>query len=261
MLLSHPEASKYAHVFRKWKVVIGGSALSEGLAKKAKELGITVLAGYGLSETCPVLTVGYYNSLLDNADEETKFKEQITAGVPIPLVNLKIMNPSTGEILSKGEVGEIVARSPWLTREYYRDPAKTEELWKYGWLHTGDLGYIDEYGYVRIVDRIKDAVKSGGEFIPTLILENIISLHPSVAQVAVVGAKDEKWGERPVAFIVPKEKFEEKEIREFLKDMVRQGKIQDWWIPDKFIVIDSMPLTSTNKIDKKALRERLEKLS
>lgn len=261
MLLSHPEASKYAHVFRKWKVVIGGSALSEGLAKKAKELGITVLAGYGLSETCPVLTVGYYNSLLDNADEETKFKEQITAGVPIPLVNLKIMNPSTGEILPKGKVGEIVARSPWLTREYYRDPAKTEELWKYGWLHTGDLGYIDEYGYVRIVDRIKDAVKSGGEFIPTLILENIISLHPSVAQVAVVGAKDEKWGERPVAFIVPKEKFEEKEIREFLKDMVRQGKIQDWWIPDKFIVIDSMPLTSTNKIDKKALRERLEKLS
>jgi fatty-acyl-CoA synthase len=171
------------------------------------------------------------------------------------------MDPSTGEILPKGKIGEIVVRAPWLTREYYRDSAKTEELWKNGWLHTGDLGYIDEYGYIRIVDRTKDAVKSGGEFIPTLILENIISLHPSVAQVAVVGAKDEKWGERPVAFIVTKEKFDEKEIREFLKDMVRQGKIQDWWIPDKFIVIDSMPLTSTNKIDKKALRERLEKLS
>jgi len=258
MILTHPEANNFLNVFKRWKVVIGGSALPEGLAMKARELGITVLAGYGLSETCPVLTVGFHNSLLENADEDTKFKEQITAGTPIPFVDLRIMDPVSGEILPKNKMGEIVVRSPWLTREYYKDPSKTAELWRYGWLHTGDLGYIDDYGYVRIVDRTKDAIKSGGEFIPTIILESIISLHPSISQVAVVGMKDEKWGERPVAFIVPKGKFDENELRAFLKDMVKQGKIQDWWIPDKFIVIDSMPLTSTNKIDKKVLRERLK---
>ncbi|HLI46530.1 MAG TPA: long-chain-fatty-acid--CoA ligase [Geobacterales bacterium] len=259
MILNHPEAVNYLNVFKNWKVVIGGSALPEGLAIKARDMGITVLAGYGLSETCPVLTVGFHNGLLENEREDIKFKEQITAGTPLPFVDLRIMDPLSGELLPKNKIGEIVVRSPWLTREYYKDPERTSDLWRFGWLHTGDLGYIDDYGYVRIVDRTKDAVKSGGEFIPTLILENIISLHPSVSQVAVVGMKDEKWGERPVAFIVPKGNFNENDLRAFLKEMVRQGKIQDWWIPDRFILIDSMPLTSTNKIDKKVLREKLGK--
>lgn len=255
LLLTNPDAPKYLHVFKRWKVTIGGSALPEGLAKKAKELGITVIGGYGLSETCPVLSVGYYNSAIEGLDDNTKFMEQITAGAPIPLVQIKIVDPATGKEKETGKIGEIVVRAPWLTQEYYKDPEKTKALWKGGWLHTGDLAYMDQYGYIHIVDREKDAIKSGGEFIPSLLLENAISLHPKVSQVAVVGIKDEKWGERPAAFIVPKEQVSEEEIRQFLLKLADEGKIQKWWIPDRFIFISSMPLTSTNKIDKKVLRD------
>ncbi|TRM86094.1 long-chain fatty acid--CoA ligase, partial [Sulfolobus sp. C3] len=178
---------------------------------------------------------------------------------PIPLVQIRVIDPTTGKDKKVGEIGEIVVRAPWLTQEYYKNPEKTKELWKGGWLHTGDLAYIDEYGYLHIVDREKDAIKSGGEFIPSLLLENAISLHPKVSQVAVVGIKDEKWGERPIAFIVPKEKMTEEEIRQFLQNLANEGKIQKWWIPDKFIFVDSMPLTSTNKIDKKVLRDMAQK--
>lgn len=258
LLISQPDAPKYLHVFKNWKVTIGGSALPEGLARKAQELGITVLSGYGLSETCPVITVSYYNSAIENESDEKKFAARLAAGAPLPLVKIKIVDPATGKEKNRGEIGEIVVRAPWLTQEYYKDPEKTKALWRGGWLHTGDLGYIDQYGYIHVVDREKDAIKSGGEFIPSLLLEDAISLHPKVAQVAVVGVKDEKWGERPVAFIVPKEDVKEDELRAFLLDLANKGKIQKWWIPDKFIFIDKMPLTSTNKIDKKVLRDLLK---
>ncbi|ARM75527.1 long-chain-fatty-acid--CoA ligase [Acidianus manzaensis] len=258
LLISHPDANKYSNVFKNWKVTIGGSALPEGLARKAQELGITVLCGYGLSETCPVITVSYYNSLVENDNDENKFYETITAGAPLPFVKIKIFDPITGKEKNRGEIGEVVVRSPWLTQEYYKDPEKTEALWKDGWLHTGDLGFIDDKGYLHIVDREKDAIKSGGEFIPSLLLEDVISLHPKVSQVAVVGVKDEKWGERPVAFIVPKGDLKEEELRSFLNDLANKGRIQKWWIPDRFIFINTMPLTSTNKIDKKALRDQIK---
>ncbi|AAY80474.1 long-chain fatty acid--CoA ligase [Sulfolobus acidocaldarius] len=259
LLLTHPDAPKYTHVFKKWKITIGGSALPEGLARKARELGITVTTGYGLSETCPVLSMGYYNNVAQKLDAEKKFSLQISTGVPIPLVQIRVVDPDTGKDKKPGEIGEIVVRSPWLTKEYYKNPEKTAQLWRGGWLHTGDLAYIDEYGYLHIVDRDKDAIKSGGEFIPSLLLEDAISLHPKVAQVAVVGVKDQKWGERPVAFIVAKEKVTEDELRQFMLGLTDQGRIQKWWIPDKFIFVDTLPLTSTNKIDKKVLREMAEK--
>jgi fatty-acyl-CoA synthase len=254
MILSQPNIDNYREHLKRWKVAIGGERLNEGLARKAREYGITIYSGYGLSETCPVLTVAYYNSIVENLDPETKFLQQISAGLPIPFVKLKIVDEE-GRELPRGKIGEIVVRAPWTTREYYKDPEKTAKLWRGGWLHTGDLGYIDEYGYLHIVDRDKDAIKSGGEFIPSLLLETVISLHPSVGEVAVVGIKDPKWGERPVAFIVPNGNFDELELRKFLMKKVEEGKIQKWWIPDKFFVIDYLPKTSTNKVDKKILRE------
>ncbi|EZQ11224.1 long-chain fatty acid--CoA ligase [Candidatus Acidianus copahuensis] len=259
LLITHPDSQSFSHVFKRWRVVIGGSALPEGLARKAKELGITVVGGYGLSETAPVLTVGFYNSLIMNSTEDQKFMEQITAGTTIPLVELKVIDPATNSVVKGKKIGEIVVRSPWLTKEYYKDKGKTELLWRGGWLHTGDMGFIDDYGYLHVVDREKDAIKSGGEFIPTLLLEDVISLHPNVSQVAVVGINDEKWGERPIAFIVPNGKVSEDEIRQFLQVKVNEGRIQKWWIPDKFIFVSSLPLTSTNKIDKKMLRDMAKK--
>ncbi|MEM1627376.1 MAG: long-chain fatty acid--CoA ligase [Sulfolobaceae archaeon] len=260
MILTHPKVNEYAEYLRGWKVVIGGSALPEGLANLARKMGITVVGGYGLSETCPVLTVGYHSSYLWNVDEETRFKEQITAGTPIPLVELRVVDENGNDVPWDGKtIGEVIVRAPWLTKEYYKNPQKTEELWRGDWLHTGDLATIDQFGYIRIVDRAKDAIKSGGEFIPSILLENVISLHPKVGEVAVVGVKHEKWGERPVAFIVPRGEVTEDEIRRFLEDMVNQGKIQKWWIPDRFIFIKEMPRTSTNKIDKKVLRDMVNK--
>ncbi len=114
---------------------------------------------------------------------------------------------------------------------------------------------MDEYGYIRIVDRDKDAIKSGGEFIPSLLLEDVISSYPKVGQVAVVSMPDEKWGERPVAFIVSKDKITEEELKDYLMQKAEEGKIRKWWIPDKFIFLSDLPKTSTNKIDKKSLRE------
>ncbi|BCU66870.1 long-chain-fatty-acid--CoA ligase [Sulfolobales archaeon HS-7] len=254
MILSHEEVGKYVNHLKKWKVVIGGSALPEGLANTAKQMGITVIGGYGLSETCPVLTLGTYNAQVINEEEKVRFAEQITAGTPLPFVELKIVNSSM-EPEKTGEIGEIVVRAPWTATEYFKDPEKTERLWAGGWLHTGDLGFLDKYGYLHIVDREKDAIKSGGEFIPSILLESAISSHPSVGQVAVIGKKDEKWGERPVAFIVPKGSISKEDLRNFLQNLAEQGKIQKWWIPDDFIFVQSLPLTSTNKIDKKELRK------
>jgi len=254
MLLSQPDIDNYREHLKRLKIAIGGERLNEGLARKAREYGITLIGGYGLSETCPVLTVAYYNSLVENLDPETKFQKQITAGVPMPFVKIKIVDPEGREV-PRGKIGEIVVRAPWVTREYFKNPEGTAKLWRGGWLHTGDLGYIDEHGYLNIVDRDKDAIKSGGEFIPSLLLENVISLHPNVAEVAVVGVKHEKWGERPVAFIVPNGKLDEVDLRKFLMQKVDEGKIQKWWIPDKIFIVDYIPKTSTNKADKKILRE------
>jgi len=259
MILTHPEAERNPEVFKGWKVMIGGSALPSGLAYLARKMGVNISVGYGLSETAPVLTVAYYNSVVEGLPEDDRFAQQIKTGIPIPLVKLRVIDEKGNEVPRDGKtVGEIVVRTPWLTREYYKDPERTEKLWKDGWLHTGDLAVIDEYGYLKIVDRDKDAIKSGGEFIPSLILEDLISTHPKVSEVAVVGMKHEKWGERPVAFVVPRGELREEELLDFLAKKVEEGKIQKWWIPDKFVFVKEFPKTSTNKIDKKALRKALE---
>ncbi|QKR00232.1 long-chain fatty acid--CoA ligase [Metallosphaera tengchongensis] len=258
MILSHPEAARNQDVFKGWKVMIGGSALPSGLAYMARKSGINIAVGYGMSETAPVLTVAYYTPEVEKLGEEERFLQQIKTGVPIPLAQVKVIDENGKEVpRDEKTVGEIVARAPWLTRSYYKDPERTEKLWKGDWLHTGDLAIVDKLGYIRIVDRDKDSIKSGGEFIPSLILEDIISNHPKVGEVAVVGVKDEKWGERPVAFVVPKGDVKEEELREYLIKHVNEGKLQKWWIPDKFIFVKEFPKTSTNKIDKKALRQTL----
>ncbi|MFP3417226.1 MAG: long-chain-fatty-acid--CoA ligase [Nitrososphaeria archaeon] len=258
MILNDKAVEDYREYLKGWKVIIGGAALPKGLALKAISYGITVVGGYGLSETCPVLTVSIMNDYTSKMKYEEALDHLISAGLPIPLVNLRVVDPTGKDVPWDGKtVGEVIARAPWLTKEYYNDPEKTEELWKGDWLHTGDLGVIDEFGYLHIVDREKDAIKSGGEFIPTLILENAISEVKGVGEVAVVGVPDPKWGERPVAFVVKSGETSEKEIYEHLNDYVRLGRIQKWWIPDKIYFIESMPRTSTNKIDKKLLREKV----
>ena len=197
-----------------WKVVIGGSALPLPLARAAVESGIDVIAGYGMSETCPILTLAHLTPGLLAADAEQSLPVRCKAGRPIPFVQLRIVDANMNDVAHDGaSQGEVVVRSPWLTQGYLDEPERSEELWRGGWLHTGDVGVIDADGYLKIVDRIKDVVKTGGEWVSSLDIEDLILRVPGVAEAAVIGVPDDKWGERPVAFVVAKAGHDE-ELRE-----------------------------------------------
>jgi len=242
----------------RWQVVIGGARLPKGLALAARKLGVKVYTGYGMSETCPILTIA---TLKPSMDEDTHLDQAISTGFPVPLVNLKVLNAAGQEVARDAtETGEIVVRTPWLTPGYYKDPERSEELWAGGWLHTGDVAHVDEQGYVQIVDRMKDLIKSGGEWIVSLELENLLSLHEDVLEAAVIGVPDDKWGERPLAIVVPKQGAESKitaeGLRAHMEKFVADGVIATWEVPDHYVVVKEIPKTSVGKIDKKVLRSR-----
>jgi fatty-acyl-CoA synthase len=153
------------------------------------------------------------------------------------------------------DVGEIVVRAPWCTREYYKDEEKTQELWRGGWLHTGDVANIDEHGYLMITGRTKFIIKSGGEWISPTILEDVLSTYPGVKECAVFGVPNEKWGERPIAVIVSDRKVTEEEVKKHFYQAVEEGKILKWWVPDRVYLADSIPKTSVGKIDVLRLME------
>jgi fatty-acyl-CoA synthase len=246
----------------RWKVIIGGARLPKGLALDASKLGIKVYAGYGLSETCPVLTISNLKPEMESEwDDDTQMDWAIKTGVVVPLVDLKVVDAAGKEVAHDGkESGEIVVRTPWCTQGYYKEPERSEELWAGGWMHTGDVANVGERGYVQIVDRIKDVIKSGGEWIVSLELENLLSLHEGVLEAAVIGIPDEKWGERPQALVVPRAEYKDKLTADGLKahlvKYVDEGVITSWSVPDSYIFVDDLPKTSVGKIDKKVLRSR-----
>ncbi len=244
-----------------WKVVIGGARLPKGLALEATKLGIKVYAGYGLSETCPVLTLAHLKPSMLAWSPEQQLDRQIMTGFIIPLVYLRVVDEAGNDVPKDGRsIGEIIVRAPWCTQGYYKEPEKSEELWAGGWMHTGDVAYMDEYGYIQIVDRLKDVIKSGGEWIVSQELENLLSLHEGVLEAAVIGIPDEKWGERPLAVVVPREEYKgkltEEMLRAHLNRYVEEGLITSWAVPEKYVFVDELPKTSVGKIDKKVLRSR-----
>jgi acyl-CoA synthetase (AMP-forming)/AMP-acid ligase II len=223
--------------------------------------GIDIYAGYGMSETGPVLTVAHLKSqhLTGRRDEEVELRTR--AGLAFPLVDLRIVDPDMKEMARDGKAtGEIVARAPWLTQGYFNNPEASEQLWAGGYLHTNDIGNIGPDGYVQITDRIKDVIKTGGEWVSSLELEDIISQHGGVSEVAVIGIKDEKWGERPLALVVhnPKASAEadEDDIKTHVKLYADRGMISKYGIPHKILFVEQLPKTSVGKIDKKALRQK-----
>jgi len=263
IILTHPKSREVD--LSGVKVVIGGSALPRGLLMEAKRRGMNVTQGYGLTETCPLLTIAGFKPGYRGLREEELDELRLMTGLPAALVDLRVVDENDRDVPRDGKtIGEIVVRAPWLAPEYYGDPEKTRNAWRNRWFHTGDAAVWFENGYIRIVDRIKDVIKSGGEWIPSLRLEDIISTHPGVSMVAVIGVPHEKWGERPVAVITPKPEYRgrlsEEDIRNHLMRFVEKGEVPKWWVPDKVIIIDQeqVPLTSTGKIDKKILRERFK---
>jgi len=261
MVLHHPSVESNREALSRWKVVVGGSALPSELARKAMSFGVKVMSGYGLSETAPILTLGVPGEReFDLPPQEMLQKSLLKTGLPIPLVDLRIVDSNMKDVPRDGKtIGEIVVRSPWTTKEYYKDPALSSELWSGGWLHTRDLATMDENGYIKIADRAKDAVKSGGEWISTIDLEDVLMRHPSVLEAAVIGAVDEEWGERPVAIVTRKagKELTESDLMKHFQGYVDSGHIAKFWVPDRCIIIEEpLPKTSTGKIDKKPLREK-----
>ena len=260
LVLNHPDAANYKEAFSRWKVIIGGAALPKELALAARRLGITVMAGYGMSETGPVLTLGAPKDDVKNLPGDQQLdKALLQAGHPIPLVEIRVVNTEMRDVPRDGKtLGEIVVRAPWLTDGYYKEPEKSEVLWAGGWLHTGDLAALDEIGTLMIKDRLKDVVKSGGEWISTLLLEDLLTHHPAVLEAAVIGAKDQTWGERPVAVVCLRAGMtvSEDELKAHLENFVGAGRIAKFWIPERIVVGETpLPKTSTGKLDKKPLRE------
>jgi fatty-acyl-CoA synthase len=260
LVLNHPDAPQYREAFSRWKVIIGGAALPKELALTARRFGISVMAGYGLSETAPVLTLGSpKDELRELAQDELLDKVLLKAGFPIPLVEVRVVTPEMKDVPRDGNtLGEVVVRAPWTTEGYYKEPERSEALWSGGWLHTGDLAALDERGYLIIKDRLKDVVKSGGEWISTLLLEDLLTHHPAVLEAAVIGARDAKWGERPVAVVHLKNGMTatEAELKTHLDEFVEEGRITKFWIPERILVSETaLPKTSTGKLDKKPLRE------
>lgn len=260
MVLNHPDAGQYREALSHWKVIIGGAALPKELALTARRLGMTVMSGYGMSETGPVLTLGTpRDELLGLPEGEQLDRVLLQAGLPIPLVEIRVVGEDLKDVPRDGKtLGEVVVRAPWLTDGYFNDAEKSEALWAGGWLHTNDLAVIDAKGIIMIRDRMKDVVKSGGEWISTLLLEDLLTHHPTVLEAAVIGAKDPKWGERPLAVVCLKNGMTatEQELLAHLSQFVESGKIAKFWLPAKIIILGTpLPKTSTGKLDKKPLRE------
>ena len=240
------------------KMIIGGAAFPKGLAAAALARGMDVFSGYGMSETCPILTIAHVRGALPDADAEAA--ERIRTGYPIPLVDLRTVDGDMLDVDHDGKAtGEIVVRTPWLTQGYLNNPAASEDLWAGGYLHTGDIGAIDPRGMLTVTDRLKDVIKTGGEWVSSLELESIVSQHPAVNEVAVVGVKDDKWGERPLAMVVLKagQTATADDIKAHVQRFADEGHISKFAVPDRVLFVDSLARTSVGKLNKKAMREQL----
>lgn len=244
-----------------WKVIIGGSPLPESMARRALELGIDAFVGYGQSETCPLLTLAQLTPEMLERDPDEQVNLRTKTGRPVPLVDLRVVDEEMRDVPHDGtSTGEVVVRAPWLTQGYLKEPEKSEELWEGGYLHTQDIGYIDPEGYLQVTDRIKDVIKTGGEWVSSQEIEDILLQHPGVGEAAVIGVEDEKWGERPLALITPNPDYAgeitEDNVRSHIKEHAESGEISKYAVPDRIQFVEEIEKTSVGKINKKALREK-----
>ena len=261
MLTASPAVKQFD--LSRWKVIIGGSKLPKGLAKAARDLGITLFTGYGMSETCPVMALALPKSHMLDWEEDRLLDVICKTGLPIPLVEIEVVDGHGNPLPHDGQsTGEVVFRAPWLTRDYFKAPDKTHDLWRNGYLHSGDVGHIDGEGYLQITDRIKDVIKSGGEWISSLDLENIMSQHEAVLESAAIGVPDDKWGERPLMLVVLKPEFIDKisseDLQAHMKAASDNGLLPKYGIPEQYTFIDQLPKTSVGKLDKKVMRKSYE---
>jgi acyl-CoA synthetase (AMP-forming)/AMP-acid ligase II len=236
-------------------MLVGGSAAPRAMiAGFQQRHGLTVVHGWGMTETSPVATTAALPGELADADEETQFDFVAMQGVPLPLVELRVRDDEGKELPWDGEtMGELEVRGPWVAAGYYETPDQAERWTDDGWFKTGDIASLHPKGFVQIKDRAKDVIKSGGEWISSVDLENALMAHPAVAEAAVIAVPDDKWQERPLAVVVLKQgaSASGEELREFLAPQFAK-----WWLPDRFEFVAEIPKTAVGKFRKTALREQ-----
>lgn len=257
MVLSHPQARTTD--FSGLKILIGGAAMPEAMAIAAQKRGMDLFTGYGMSETCPVLSLAH----LDSADLERSVEEQAVirakTGRPLPLVDLRIVDPDMKDVAHDGKAtGEVVVRAPWLTQGYVAAPEASEGLWAGGYLHTADIGNINPAGYLKVTDRIKDVIKTGGEWTSSLQLEDIIAKHEAVHEVAVIGVADDKWGERPLALVLLKPdhvgQITEHALRNYAAHAIEAAGISRYGVLLQVRFVKTLVKTSVGKMNKRLMR-------
>jgi fatty-acyl-CoA synthase len=250
LLESNPQKYKLPPGVR---MLVGGAAMPEALIRTYAKHGASVTQGWGMTEMSPLGTVSYLKPELQGATDDEKFRRYASAGVPVPLVDLRIIGNDGDEQPWDGlSVGEIQVRGPFITGSYHEVAPEPEKFTADGWLRTGDVAAIDAHGYVRIADRTKDLIKSGGEWISSVDMENSLMGHAAVQEAAVIAVADAKWGERPLACVVlrPDRKASADELRTHLA-----GAFAKWQLPERFEFLEAIPRTSTGKFWKVKLRE------
>ncbi|SAL81903.1 AMP-binding protein [Caballeronia arvi] len=244
-----------------WKLMIGGSALPPALCEAALERGMDVFTAYGMSETGPIVSLAQLPPGYAPKDRQDEVRMRCATGRPVPFVDFRVVDENMEDVARDGkQQGEIVLRSPFLTKTYVGKPDASEELWAGGYLHTQDIAIVTSDGYIRIVDRIKDVIKTGGEWVSSIEVESLITGVAGVQECAVIGVRDEKWGERPMAFVVREAEMGVcvEAIRERLMQHVDAKRISKYAVPDAdhIAFVGEIPKTSVGKINKKLLREQ-----
>jgi fatty-acyl-CoA synthase len=237
-------------------IVIGGSAAPEAVIRRFdEEYDVDVLHAWGMTETSPIGTVSHLKDGMEDWDADQRYEKRGKQGLIVPGLEFKVVGDDGNEVPWNGEdFGEMYIKGPWVTQSYFERPEANEAEFEDGWLKTGDVVTVDTDGYVKIVDRAKDVIKSGGEWISSLELENALMAHDEVAEATVIGVPHERWQERPVAFVVPVEGADEEALsQKVMADIEEQ--YPRWWAPDEVVFIDEVPKTATGKFDKKVLRE------
>ena len=237
-------------------VTIGGSAVPRSMIKTFQdEYGVRVNHAWGMTESSPLGSLGSENGAIQHLDAEGKLDVQCKQGRPVMCVEMCVKDDDGNMLPRDGESsGRLMIKGPWVVSSYFK-AAGGEILDEYGWFDTGDVSCIDEYGYMQITDRAKDVIKSGGEWISSIDLENAAVGHPAVAEAGVIGVYHPKWDERPLLVIVEEEgqSIDKAEMLEYLT-----GKVAKWWLPDDMQKVEELPHTATGKISKKDLRDQFK---
>ena len=256
MLLTDPTSKNYD--LSNWKVIIGGSALPRAIAIEAMKRGIDIYCGYGMSETGPVITINNLSEKEHLLPLEERAKVLTRPGRPVGLLDLRIIGAQGEAPMDDKTQGEVQARAPWFSQGYLKDTSNSEKLWEGGWLHTQDIACHNATGSLRITDRIKDVIKVGGEWVSSLGIEDILYLHQSIAEAAVIGHPHPSWGEVPftLAVIKPGETLKERDLMKHIKMYVDLGLLPRQAILMKIKFVESLDKTGAGKINKVELRKK-----